>query len=313
VKKPTTPRGKPVPPLALLLLASFVALPFVLYFVPARWWHAEFGPPPRLVTDLIRPAPRPDARPDAPPTVGMTVEPSGYGTVSTAPFVLAEAGPAGRVAGHLPPEPIATDVGRYVRGIPQERWENRDADAMTICTLEGPPVYSGRIVLVDGCLRFQDEGSDKPGPLVLGIQSVHRDAEGYLAVGLRDAVPEFEIRVGEPQGQFVGVGCSMDRPVPAPPRIARACGVTEMRRLATIKRKRLCSAEERARIERYRRESRLTARQSEAASRACRDLGTPDRQCPPPIPESPPMPPPPNLFDCRLEPPQSSQGSSTQP
>jgi hypothetical protein len=204
-------------------------------------------------------------------------------------------------------------VGRYVRGIPQERWENRDADAMTICTLEGPPVYSGRIVLVDGCLRFQDEGSDKPGPLVLGIQSVHRDAEGYLAVGLRDAVPEFEIRVGEPQGQFVGVGCSMDRPVPAPPRIARACGVTEMRWLATITRKRLCSAEERARIERYRRESRLTARQSEAASRACRDLGTPDRQCPPPIPESPPMPPPPNLFDCRLEPPQSSQGSSTQP
>ena len=310
MKKPTTPRGKPVPPLALLLLASFVALPFVLYLVPARWWHAEFGPPPRLVTDLIRPAPRPDARPDAPPTVGMTVEPSGYGTVSTAPLVLAEAGPADRVAGHLPPEPIATDVGRYLRGIPQERWENRDADAMTLCTLEGPPVYSGRIVLVDGCLRFQDEGTEKPGPLVLGIPSVHRDSAGYLAVEMRNGGDEYEIRVGEPEGVFLGVGCSEDRPVQAPPDVARACGVDTLRRLGTIKRKPICSAEDRAQIERYRRESGLTAERNEAAKRACWEAGTPERLCPPPMP---PIPPPPNLSDCRLESPQSSQGSSTQP
>ncbi|MEC7398831.1 MAG: hypothetical protein VYD00_02290, partial [Pseudomonadota bacterium] len=242
--------------------------------------------------------------------VGMAVEPSGYGTVTSAPFVLAEAGLAGRFAGPILREPIATDVGRYVRGIPQERWENRDGEVITTCTLEGPPSYSGRIVLIDGCLRFQDEGTEKPGPLVLGIPSVHRDSAGYLAVGMRNGGDEYEIRVGEPEGVFLGVGCSKDRPVQAPPDVARACGVDTMRRLGTIKREPICSAEDRAQTERYRRESGLTAERNEAAKRACREAGTPERLCPPPMP---PMPPPPNLTDCRLEPPQSSQGSSTQP
>lgn len=300
------PSGRPMPRLALALLAAFLATPFIIYFVPERWWRGEFGPPPRLVTELVRPA----ASSDAPPTLGMTVEPSGYSTVTSAPFLLAEAGPAGRVARHVPPRPIAAEVGRYLRGIPRQRWENRDRDAVTFCTLEGPPVYRGRIVLIDGCLRFQDAGADRPGPLVLGIPSVHRDAQGYLAVGLRDAAPKFEIRVGEPEGEFGGVGCSMDRPVPAPPEIARTCGVDTMRRLGTIKRRPICSAEDRARIERYRRESGLTAERNEVAKRACREAGTPERLCPPPMP---PMPPPPNLSECRLEAPQSSQGSSTQP
>ncbi len=300
------PRGKPMPPLALVLLAAFVAIPFVLYFVPDRWWYGEFGPPPRLVVEMMAPG----VTTDAPPTVGMRLEPSGYGTVTDAPSVVAERDPPGSMLGLTSGNTIAPDVARFLRGVPRERWENVPEKRITVCTLEGPPVYPGRIVLIDGCLRFQDEGSEKPGPLVLGIPSVHRDSAGHLAVGMRNGGDEYEIRVGEPEGEFLGVGCSKDRPVQAPPEVARACGVDTLRRLGTIKRKPICSAEDRAQIERYRRESGLTAEQNEAAKRACREAGTPERLCPPSMP---PIPPPPNLSDCRLEPPQSSQGSSTQP
>ena len=300
------PRGKPMPPLALVLLAAFVAIPFVLYFVPDRWWYGEFGPPPRLVVEMTAPG----VTTDAPPTVGMRLEPSGYGTVTNAPSVVAERDPPGSMLGFISSNTIAPDVARFLRGVPREWWESVPQKRITVCTLEGPPSYSGRIVLIDGCLRFQDEGSEKPGPLVLGIPSVHRDSAGYLAVGMRNGGDEYEIRVGEPEGVFLGVGCSKDHPVQAPPDVARACGVDTLRRLGTIKRKPICSAEDRAQIERYRRESGLTADQNEAAKRACREAGTPERLCLPPMP---PIPPPPNLSDCRLEPPQSSQGSSTQP
>ncbi len=176
--------------------------------------------------------------------------------------------------------------------------------------MEGQPHYPGRIVLVDGCLRFQDAGTTEPGPLVLGIPSVHRDKEGYLAVGLRDAGPEFEIRVGEPDGVFAGVGCSMDRPVPAPPEVAQVCGVETMRRLGTIKRKRLCTAGELAQLERERENHAKSQKRLRQATAACLARGTPERGCPPPI-----APPPPTLFapDCLIKPPQSSHGSSTQP
>lgn len=300
------PRGKPMPPLALVLLAGFVAIPFVLYFVPDRWWYGEFGPPPRLVVEMTAPG----VTTDAPPTVGMRLEPSEFGTVTDAPRVVAERDPPSSMLGLTSSNTIAPDVARFLRGVPRERWENVPEKRITVCTLEGPPSYSGRIVLIDGCLRFQDEGTEKPGPLVLGIPSVHRDSAGYLAVGMRNGGDEYEIRVGEPEGVFLGVGCSEDRPVQAPPDVARACGVDTLRRLGTIKRKPICSAEDRARIERYRRESGLTAERNEAAKRACREAGTPERLCPPPMP---PIPPPPNLSDCRLEPPQSSQGPSTQP
>ena len=300
------PRGKPMPPLALVLLAAFVAIPFVLYFVPDRWWYGEFGPPPRLVVEMMAPG----VTTDAPPTVGMRLEPSGYGTVTDAPSVVAERDPPGSMLGLTSGNTIAPDVARFLRGVPRERWENVPEKRITVCTLEGPPVYPGRIVLIDGCLRFQDEGSEKPGPLVLGIPSVHRDSAGHLAVGMRNGGDEYEIRVGEPEGEFLGVGCSKDYPVQAPPDVARACGVDRLRRLGTLKRKPICSTEDRAQIERYRRESGLTAERNEAAKRACREAGTPERLCPPPMP---PIPPPPNLSDCRLESPQSSQGSSTQP
>ena len=300
------PRGKPVPPLALILLASFVALPFVLYFVPARWWYGEFGPPPRVVVEMLAPG----VTADAPPTVGMRLEPSGFGTVTDAPRVLAERAPPGSMIGQTSGDTIAPDVARFLRGVPRERWENVPEKRITVCTLEGPPSYSGRIVLIDGCLRFQDARSDRPGPLVLGIPSVHRDRAGYLAVGMRNGGEEYEMRVGEPEGVFLAVGCSKDQPIQAPPDVARACGVDTMRRLQTIKRRPICSAEDRAQIEQYRRESGLTAELNEAAKHACREQRTPERLCPPPMP---PIPPPPNLSDCRIEPPQSSQGSSTQP
>lgn len=166
-----------------------------------------------------------------------------------------------------------------------------------MCTLEGPPHYQGRVVLVDGCLRFHEEGSAKPGPLVLGIPSVHRDAQNYLAIGLRSASPEFEIRVGEPGGVFIGVGCSMDNPVPAPPKLARACGVTEMRRLAVIKRERLCSESELEAPDRKRAEMDAMQNRLRADHDRCVAGGTPANACPPPV-----APQPVELFrpDCRI-------------
>ena len=189
------PRGKPMPPLALILLAAFIAIPFVLYFVPNRWWYG--GPPPRLVVEMLAPG----VTADAPPTVGMRLEPSGFGTVTDAPRVLAERAPPGSMIGQTSGDTIAPDVARFLRGVPRERWENVPEKRITVCTLEGPPSYSGRIVLSDGCLRFRDEGSDRPAAhpyrrhgAVAGDQLVRartnsdeRLAAHHLAGRLRDS------------------------------------------------------------------------------------------------------------------------------
>lgn len=299
------PRGR-ISRLALLLLAAFVALPFVLYFVPNSWWHGEFGPPRRFIEVVTG-----GEDSDAGPTEGLAIGRKGFGTVTEAPALLVRKAPEGAVDGFIPDSPIAPDVARFIRALPRERIESSLGDQIITCTLEGPPNYRGRIVLVNGCLRFQEGGSAGPGPLVLGIHSVHRDAQNYLAVGLRNAAPEYEIRVGEPGGVFVGEGCSMDDPVPAPPALAEACGVSEMRRLGVIKRKRLCTGAEMEVLAQRRAEYEATQGRLRAEHEVCVADGPPAYGCPPPA-----APPPPDLYypACRVpDRAQPSHGSSTQP
>lgn len=277
-----------IAPLALILLFAFLALPFLLYFLPNSWWRGDFGegPPLRVVEWMTG-----GKESGGVPTVSMIIGPQGFGTVTEASAVLVRKAPQGSSEGTIPESPIAPDIARFIRALPRERLLNPPKDGMMMCTMEGPPHYQGKVVLVDGCLRFHDEGSVKPGPLVLGIHSVHRDAQNYLAVSLGGAAPEFEIRVGEPGGVFIGVGCSMDDPVPAPPKLAQACGARKMRRLGTIKRERLCSERELAALARTRAEVDVMQNRLRAEHNRCVANGTTANACPPPV-----APPPPELF-----------------
>ena len=280
-----------VPPVALVLLAAFVALPFLLYFIPPNWWRGDFRDPDAPTTELRWVVGLGDD--DSRPTVGMTLGKDGYGTVLDAPVLTVTR--TGERGGYYPESPVAADVARFIRAIPREMLVDPSHERITTCTLEGPPSYTGKVVLVDGCPRFQDEGSDTPGPLVLGITHIHRDAQGYLALGLLDSSPEFEIRFGEPNGVFIGVGCSRDGPVQAPPELANACKVDTMRRFAVMKRKPICNAGDRERIAAAGAQHDATQAQLRAGHEACIARGTPSQQCPPPV-----APPPYDLHnpDC---------------
>lgn len=234
---------------------------------------------------------------DAAPTVGMMLSAEGNGTVTHAPSVVAPMASAD-ARGSVPVPAVARDVARFVRAWPRQVRLDPPSEGMTVCTLEGLPRYAGKLVLVDGCLRFQPKNSASPGRLVLaGAISLSRDAENYLSVGSPDAPLEYQLRVGEPDGVFIGVGCSMDAPVPAPPELAKQCGADEMIRLSTIKRKPVCSP---TYLER-RRDLQRRERQTAARLRRDRDLcvqrtGT-ETGCPPAA-----FPASPELFDppCRL-------------
>ena len=278
-------RGKSgqVPPAALALLAGFVALPFLLYFIPPNWWRGDFRDPDAPVTRLQwQPQ---EGEPATGPTVGMSLGEDGFGTVLDAPALSVTR--TSQRGGFVPDEPIAADVARFIRAIPREVVIEPSRERITTCTLEGPPSYSGKVVLVDGCPRFQDAGSKTPGPLVLGITHIHRDAQGYLALGLLDASPEFEIRFGEPDGIFSGVGCSKDEPVPAPPALAKACKVDTMRRIAVMKRKPLCSKDDIARLAAARTDNEAQQARLRATHESCLATGKPAQQCPPPAAPSP--------------------------
>ncbi len=70
-----------IAPLALILLFSFLALPFILYFVPNAWWRGDFDyEPPRRIVEWVSGGEESGAG----PTEGMTVGPDGFGTVTEA-------------------------------------------------------------------------------------------------------------------------------------------------------------------------------------------------------------------------------------
>jgi hypothetical protein len=270
-----------------------------LVLMAAGWSLIDLGAgaasdePPRYRTDwAVSPG---DA--NAGPTVGMTLSEDGYGTVTDAPAVEAPMASA-EARGSVPVPMVASDVARFVRAWPRQVRLNPPADGMTVCTLEGQPRYAGRLVLIDGCLRFQPANSASPGPLVLaGGAGLSRDADNYLAIGSPDAPPEYRLRVGEPDGVFIGIGCSMDAPVPAPPELARQCGVGEMVRLGTIKRKPVCSRPYLERRRELQRQERETTARLRRDRDACVQGGGTATKCPPAA-----FPADPELFDppCRL-------------
>ena len=293
-----------LPRLALVLLGAFAALPFALYFIPPHVWQPERGAPIERTIELRSFAGEDGSR----PTKGMTLGSDGYGTVLSAPSREAVSAQPGMIVS-IPSGHIAADVTRFLRGLAVERVSNRPAGGVATCTMEGLPRYEGKVVLVDGCLRFQQAGKREPGPVILGTPVVFRDSDGYLAVGLPDAPLQYSLRVGETDGALYGVGCSLDGPRPAPESIRNQCGVDTVMRFGRIERLPFCSAEALARFEQARRAHAETQDRLRADHEACLARGTAPRACPSPIA---PVPFEIASPDCRV-PAQSSQGSSTQP
>lgn len=212
---------------------------------------------------------------------GMTLSNEGFGTIAEAPALRPQMAPAGSQPEPLAGPPVAPDVARFLRAWPRLRRANPPNDGVAICTLEGIPVYRGRLVLVDGCLRYQREGEPSPGPLaVLSHSAIFRDEQGYLTVGLPEGPAEYRLRVGE-AGTMRGNGCSQDALLPAPPDLAKACGVREMIRFSGVGRKPVCSAEYLAQLETLRQQERETLDRLKREREACIARGTPGEACPP--------------------------------
>ena len=285
----------------LLAKLFFAALPLVLlavWLLPADLQRMAGGepyePPEYEMRWTVKPG-----DPDAPPTIGMVPTERGF-RVTRAPTRDVTQGDRDTVSVALEAgNPVASDVARFIRALPREVLvEPFDGEYVRSCTLEGPPGYRGRLVLIDGCLRFMDEGSGRPGPLVLAYGMLFRDQDGYLAFGAPQQADR-SIRVGEPGGRFEGVGCSSDRPVPAPPELAKRCGVATMRRLGTVGRMARCSPERLAQLTRMRLEYDGGSERARAVHDACIERTGSERACPPPM-----IPPQPDLYspDCRVPP-----------
>ena len=286
----------------LLAKLFFAALPLVLlavWLLPADLQRMAGGepyePPEYEMRWTVKPG-----DPDAPPTIGMVPTERGF-RVTRAPTRDVTQGDRDTVS-------VALEEGNFrrlrrcpvrIRALPREVLvEPFDGEYVRSCTLEGPPGYRGRLVLIDGCLRFMDEGSGRPGPLVLAYGMLFRDKDGYLAFGAPQQA-DLSIRVGEPGGRFEGVGCSSDRPVPAPPALANRCGVATMRRLGVVARMARCSDERLAELTKMRLEYDGGSARARAQHEACVARTGSERACPPPL-----VPPHPSLSypDCRVPP-----------
>jgi hypothetical protein len=274
-------RGGRIEPLALILLLAFVILPPALMFGPqlVRW--AEGPPVPRYLVESLTPR----VAGAAPPTKGMTVSRAGFGTVLSAPrLVVAMA--------DRPPPPtdaaVGEDVARWVRSwvriVPNPAI---DPSAPQMCAWEGG-ARRGRIILRDGCLRFQANNGSAGAALLPTNATLFRDKEGYLAIGDPMGPRQFQVRIGEPDAIVATGSCTFPDTVAPPPAHRKACGADAMLVATTIERRPVCSAAylaERARIER---EEQATAARVKAEADACHASGR--KTCPPGvIPRSPPL------------------------
>lgn len=272
-----------VPRLAIVVLIALASAP-MLWWGAQRWQDRQVE---MARSDRDRVSVEAGGKGDGSgSTRGMTLGPDGFGTVVAAPEVIArEEGLSLDQSATLSP-----GVARFVRGIPIPAPEGGQRPPPRVCTLESPPIWSGRLVLIDGCLRIHEDGADAPGPLLLASVSLYRDEDDFLTASINAGLARHEIRVGAPNVRFTGMGCSMDGPVPAPPALGRACGIGEMRRVSVMERRRYCTAEDRARREQLRREHLATERRLQSDRAACIARGEPVRACPPGV-----APPPPDL------------------
>lgn len=281
-------RRPPLPRLAVLVLASLASAPLLVaggHWLATR--EARLGEAERnrvvlrqgggaVASEIPR---------------GMRIETSGFGTVLDAPEAVANIGASSDEAPTRSPGAVAASVRRFIRALPSPAPAIRRSDQPIVCTAEGPPVWHGRLVLIDGCLRVHHGGANEPGPLILARTELHLDADGYLAASLGVPGAENQVRIGAPQVQFVGVGCSMDHPVEAPSELAKACGVEMMQRVGQMRRRHYCTPEELEERKRREEENRAMQRRIAQQRQTCLARGTPPGQCPPGA--GPALPPPP--------------------
>lgn len=272
-------RGKPgqVAPVALLLLIAFAALPFILYFIS----RPSEAPPAEPISVGARDHDRGPGQ--ASPTIDMTVGESGFGTVTEAPLKLVEMDQ--NTATPPPGLPvIEPSIARFLRPMPEIETggPKPGPDGTIMCTLEGPAVWRGHLELRDGCLILVEEGGGE-SLLMLPNYSVARDAEGYLSIASPPFTPENTLRVGEREGRFTGKGCSQPSYLPAPPALAKTCGVDRVVNMARLGRKPICSDAELQRIARARREYRETSARIRAEHDRCVAGGKRADRCPPPM------------------------------
>jgi hypothetical protein len=265
-------------PLGLLTIAAagLLTLQWIGFDLPFD--GREPHDPPRYETIwLVQPG-----DPDAPPTIGMTVDGAGFGTVLTAPAVLADEAPLHTPPGRWDHPIVQPEIARFIRAVPVRRWLNPPEDGMTTCTLEGPPVFKGRLILRNGCVLFDhDDPAEADAVALLSGGNLFRDSENYLAFGLREGFPEFRLRIGEEGGHFKSAGCSQPAYLQAPPELARICGAERMINIITAKRVPTCSQTTLERIEDEVRENvelNQRLRRENAACRASKGLHA---SCPP--------------------------------
>ena len=294
MKTPRNRNGR-IPPAALALLLAILALPFVYYLLPdSRIWTDPGFAPPRI--ELRWEVGSGDE--DAPPTVGMVFDDEGRASVGDAPQVLpVETYGPGEI-GLFPDPPVQPDVARFILALPHEitLGPNAQRERVSTCTLEGEAQYEGRIVLRDGCLRLQRGGDATPGPVVMGYFAVFRDAENYLTIGAMDGRPEAALRVGEPRAQLSGIGCSKDKPVKAPPALAKLCQAETMIRIGTIRRESICSEDRIADLVKQAVDYRVVSDRLRAENAACIAENGRGAPCPP---AAAPLPPP-GAQSCRM-------------
>lgn len=155
-------------------------------------------PPPRngsnIEAEMLMPAPRASGARAKPK--GVTIEPSGFGTLLAAPATELEPSPNDPpLAGLRSGDPdIAPEIAHLIRILPRVR-PSPNSNAPGLSTLEIPPTVTGTIILRDGCFRLSGRGE----PLVLLPEYARAvlDESGYLMLGPPGTARDMAGRVGE--------------------------------------------------------------------------------------------------------------------
>lgn len=285
-----------VPPLALILLLTFCALPAVFYLLSDR--KSDLPEDSYTVSDGAAGSPLPDL-----PMRGMTYGPDGRASLLQAPARILAMDRERDNTLETRSVPVIAGSGRSVLSLPRVviRRKASDASGIITCDLEEPPVYRGRLILRNGCLRFQPQGDwpEQEFGVATAAPELFRDGSGYLAFGSAAGPATQSIRIGEPDIIMQGRGCSAPERVAAPPAHAALCGEGDLLVIGQVRRRPVCSSaylERRAATERAEAAADAKVR---AISEACQARGDP--VCPPPfIPRTPPLMP--ANAECRLPP-----------
>ena len=240
MKPPRNKNGR-ISPWALAVLLAVIVLPIALFRLPdlTRIGEPQPRPPSYRVEllDLDR------SNGDSTPTVGMSVEQTGFGTITNAPALRAPmVDPRvgrGAISGQA-----HSDIARFVHIWPQAILLDEGVRPQ-VSTLDlRPEDYSsgGRLILRDGCLRIIKQGWEQERLLVLSRPfDLFRDEQGYLAIGQKGGADENRLRIGESGGQIT-VDPAQDEQLEGIAEFRELCGDAPVALLAQAKRLPDCSA-----------------------------------------------------------------------